>query len=432
MRDRSHVIRTIIRWAILAGLLAAWLFLAAGTTHILILRAYFAVFSAMLLLSMLAVDPGLAQERTHPQAGGLDGRSRFGAGFLFLVTVGFAAMDVGRLHQSDAVPIPVSIIALAVFTAALSFQVWAMTVNPFFSPVIRIQAERGHRVITRGPYRWLRHPGYLAMIVAIPASALAIGSWLALIPAAGFCAVIVRRARTEDEFLKSNLPGYVDYTQRVPLGLLPRLSAIRLAALVLVGLALLVAGLAYAATTNSTANLKLPPSPFNQQRAFQDLKNFAKLGPRPPGSDAHDFTRLLLDLAFMGAGVDIKNVDFQTFEASTPVGKIEMTNVIAKIAGDLPDTFILGGHYDTKRMRLRFVGANDGASSTAFLIEMAHVLARRENRFTYWVVLFDGEEALKRWSAQDGLYGSRYFVHTLTSDQVKQIRAILSRTNSPA
>jgi glutaminyl-peptide cyclotransferase len=64
-------------------------------------------------------------------------------------------------------------------------------------------------------------------------------------------------------------------------------------------------------------------------------------------------------------------------------------------------------------MKLRFVGANDGASSTAFLIEMANVLAHRENRFTYWIVLFDGEEALKHWSASDGLYGSRHFVQTL-------------------
>jgi glutaminyl-peptide cyclotransferase len=96
------------------------------------------------------------------------------------------------------------------------------------------------------------------------------------------------------------------------------------------------------------------------------------------------------------------------------VGKIQMTNVIAKIPGAQPDTVILGGHYDTKRMKMPFVGANDGASSTAFLIEMAQVLAHRKNRFTYWVVLFDGEEALKSWSAADGLYGSRHFVQALT------------------
>lgn len=218
---RNHTIRTLTRWAIFTALLAGGLFIAAGTTDILMLRAYIVVFSVLLFVTMLAIDPGLARERAHPRA--QDATVRFGAGFLFLVTVGFGAMDVGRLHQSDAVPMPVSMIALAVFAAALGFQIWAMIANPFFSPVIRIQAERGHHVITRGPYRWLRHPGYLAMIIAIPASALAIGSWLALIPAVGFCAVIVRRARVEDEFLKGNLAGYIDYMGRVRGGLFPSL-----------------------------------------------------------------------------------------------------------------------------------------------------------------------------------------------------------------
>lgn len=224
MRNPGYVLRTLGRWAILTGLLAGGVFLAAGTTRIPTLRAYLAAFSALLLLTMLAVDPGLAQERAHPGQGAEDTRVRFAAGFLFIVTVGFAAIDVGRLHQSDTVPVPASIIALAVCAAALGFQVWAMVVNPFFSPVIRIQAERGHRVITRGPYRWLRHPGYLAMMIAIPASALAIGSWLALIPAAGFVVVIVRRAWREDTFLAAELPGYGDYSRRVRGGLFPRVQ----------------------------------------------------------------------------------------------------------------------------------------------------------------------------------------------------------------
>jgi protein-S-isoprenylcysteine O-methyltransferase Ste14 len=223
MRTRAYIVSTLTRWAILAGLFTLGLFLAAGTTRIPMLWAFIAVFSAMLLATMLAVDPGLAQERAHPGAGAQDGSLRFGAGFFFLATVCFAAMDVGRLHGSDAVPISVSVVALAVFATALAFQLWAMIVNPFFSPATRIQAERGHHVIMQGPYRFLRHPGYLAMLIAIPASAIAIGSWLALIPATGFCAIVVRRARTEDEFLKRDLAGYIDYTQRVRGSLFPRL-----------------------------------------------------------------------------------------------------------------------------------------------------------------------------------------------------------------
>ena len=134
----------------------------------------------------------------------------------------------------------------------------------------------------------------------------------------------------------------------------------------------------------------------------------------------------MIHLSLLGAGVDVHNVEFDSFKASTPVGEIEMTNVIAKIPGARPEMVILGGHYDTKRLKMRFVGANDGASSTAFLIEMAHALAQRRNRFTYWIVLFDGQEALKDWSASDGFYGSRHFAQSLSAGQVKQIRAMFN------
>jgi protein-S-isoprenylcysteine O-methyltransferase Ste14 len=94
-----------------------------------------------------------------------------------------------------------------------------MIVNPFFSPVVRIQTERGHHLIAKGPYQLMRHPGYFAMCIAVPTSALSIGSWLALAPAAGFVAVIFQRARVEDEFLVRNLHGHKAYASLVPSGL---------------------------------------------------------------------------------------------------------------------------------------------------------------------------------------------------------------------
>jgi protein-S-isoprenylcysteine O-methyltransferase Ste14 len=418
--------RVLVRWAVLTSLLAAVLFIAAGSTRIPSLRNYVAVLSALLLFTMVAVDPELARERARPAGRDIDPGSRTASGFLFLVTVIFAALDVGRLHQSDSVPFSWQFAAIGVLAVALILQAAAMIVNPFFSPALRIQAERGHSVITRGAYRFLRHPGYLAMLIALPASAVAIGSWLALIPAVGFGLVIVRRAREEDEFLKRNLSGYIDYTERVRGGLFPRLSVIGAATVALVTLTLAVAGFLYSANTNSTAGLTLSPSPFNEQRSFEDLKQFTDLGPPPPGSDVHDWADLLTHPGLLGAGVDLHNASFDTFEASMPVGKIPMTNVIVKIHGAQPDIIILGGHYDTKRVRMRFVGANDGGSSTAFLIEMAQVLAQRRNRFTYWVVLFDGEEALQSWSTAEGLYGSRHFPQTLTQDELKQIRAMIN------
>ncbi|HEX5413039.1 MAG TPA: hypothetical protein VFZ27_14405 [Terriglobia bacterium] len=130
MRTRKYIVRALIRWVVITGSLAGALFLTAGTTRIPMLRAYIAVFSALLMVTMFVVHPDLARERAQPGAGGADGNLRFASGFFFLVTVGFVAMDVGRLHQSDAVPIPARIIALAAAAAALGFQAWAMIVNP--------------------------------------------------------------------------------------------------------------------------------------------------------------------------------------------------------------------------------------------------------------------------------------------------------------
>jgi protein-S-isoprenylcysteine O-methyltransferase Ste14 len=96
-----------------------------------------------------------------------------------------------------------------------------MIANPFFSPVLRVQTERRHHLIAHGPYHFLRHPGYLAMSISVPAAALAIGSWLALVPAVAFVLLIQRRTQLEDEFLRKNLSGYADYARRVPVRLIP-------------------------------------------------------------------------------------------------------------------------------------------------------------------------------------------------------------------
>jgi protein-S-isoprenylcysteine O-methyltransferase Ste14 len=110
-------------------------------------------------------------------------------------------------------------IALATFIFSSSLQTWAMVANSYFSPVVRIQAERGHKLIHFGPYRFVRHPGYLAMCISVSASAVAIGSWLALIPAGAFIAVVYERGKFEEQFLKANLPGYAQYAKTVPSGM---------------------------------------------------------------------------------------------------------------------------------------------------------------------------------------------------------------------
>jgi Zn-dependent M28 family amino/carboxypeptidase len=103
-----------------------------------------------------------------------------------------------------------------------------------------------------------------------------------------------------------------------------------------------------------------------------------------------------------------------------------MTNLVAKIPGASSAIVIVAGHYDTKRTNFPFVGANDGGSSAAFLLEMARVLARRRNSLSCWLVFFDGEKAVQRWSTTDGLYGSRHFAQEFSiQGTLNQVRAVI-------
>jgi Zn-dependent M28 family amino/carboxypeptidase len=151
------------------------------------------------------------------------------------------------------------------------------------------------------------------------------------------------------------------------------------------------------------------PTSFDGGRAYEDLRQVVSLGPRPAGSPALDRTRAYITAQLKAAGVAVVP---QSFVARTPIGDIPMANLIATIPGSRSDRIAIAGHYDTKLFReFRFVGANDGGSSTAFLIEMARVLKARQNAFTIELIFFDGEEAtLRDWSGTDHTYGSQHYV----------------------
>src|SRR5262249_49916126 len=118
----------------------------------------------------------------------------------------------------------------------------------------------------------------------------------------------------------------------------------------------------------------------------------------------------------------------QAFSADTPLGTVKMANVVARIPGAASERILLTGHYDTKLFRqFRFVGANDGGSSAAMLLEMARVLKERKNPYTIELVFFDGEEAtLKEWTGTDHTYGSRHYVDTAKADgSLAKVRAMI-------
>jgi Zn-dependent M28 family amino/carboxypeptidase len=163
---------------------------------------------------------------------------------------------------------------------------------------------------------------------------------------------------------------------------------------------------------------------FNGGRAFEDLKRLAAFGPRPSGSKALAESRAWIIERLEQSGV---RVEEDRFVATTPNGSIPMTNLIVRIPGERRKVVMLAGHYETKYFDdFSFVGANDGGSSAAFLLEMARVLAHRKNELTYWLVFFDGEEAFREFTATDGLYGSRHLVEKLAaSGELAHIEAMI-------
>jgi protein-S-isoprenylcysteine O-methyltransferase Ste14 len=138
----------------------------------------------------------------------------------FLVSL-LAALDAGRFHLSPQLPVVLYFVMFVLILLGYCIIYWAMWVNNFFSSRVRIQTDRGHYVITDGPYRYVRHPGYVGMIIFAPASALLLGSIYALIPAAITIVLLIIRTYLEDITLQKELPGYADYTKQVRFRLIP-------------------------------------------------------------------------------------------------------------------------------------------------------------------------------------------------------------------
>lgn len=154
---------------------------------------------------------------------------------------------------------------------------------------------------------------------------------------------------------------------------------------------------------------------FNSARAWEDLKQMVNFGPRPAGSAALRQTRAYIGKQMSALGLKVEE---QPFTADTPVGKVDMVNLIVRLPGRRADKILFTGHYDTKPIRTStFVGASDGASSGAMLLELVRALKDKPREFTYEFVWLDGEEAFcVGWDdcgkpgSPDNTYGSRFYV----------------------
>jgi glutaminyl-peptide cyclotransferase len=157
------------------------------------------------------------------------------------------------------------------------------------------------------------------------------------------------------------------------------------------------------------------PPKFDSGRAWEHLRQLVAIGPRPSGSAAIEQTRKYIKDQLAAAGLTPIE---QTWDEQTPIDKVKMVNLSVTIPGARKERLVIAGHYDTKLYRqFRFVGASDGGSSAAFLLEIARVLKARRNPLTIEILFLDGEEArLPDWSGTDNTYGSRHYVETARRD----------------
>jgi len=169
-----------------------------------------------------------------------------------------------------------------------------------------------------------------------------------------------------------------------------------------------------------------PAPKFDGGRAYEDLRQLVAFGPRPAGSPALQQTRAYLAKQLRDAGLTAEE---QPFDATTPIGPIHMVNVRATLPGRVQNAgrIVIGGHYDTKLFRdFPFVGASDGGSSAAFLLELARALKGRQNPLPIELLFLDGEEAVVEWTGNDHTYGSRYYVEDARrTGHLKDIRAFI-------
>jgi protein-S-isoprenylcysteine O-methyltransferase Ste14 len=222
---RGMVVRALLQPIVLLPFLGALLFIPAGGIDWpmgwAVLGAY---LTGLCLFNLLVIlhDPELANERVNPPAGTKkwDRTLTNLANLPILLILPVAGLD-RRYDWSPPLALPVQVAALVGLLLALVLVAWAMMTNRFFSSVVRIQADRGHTVVSNGPYRFVRHPGYLGMMAMVLSATLALGSLWGLICGVLAGGLYIARTALEDRTLREELPGYAQYTRKVRYRLVP-------------------------------------------------------------------------------------------------------------------------------------------------------------------------------------------------------------------
>lgn len=213
------------RWRQVIGqflFIYAVLFITSGRLDWVWLWAYVGMGICLLAFNSRVVPREVAAERGQPGEG-VKPWDRTLAGLGALATLGvliLSGLDE-RFGWSPPLGTAVHLFGLVLLVLGQLLFTWSMVSNPFFSTLVRIQMDRGQTVASGGPYRYVRHPGYVGYITFTLATPLIFGSLWALVPAVITCVLLVIRTALEDRTLRDELEGYKEYSQRVRYRLLP-------------------------------------------------------------------------------------------------------------------------------------------------------------------------------------------------------------------
>ena len=229
MEARNAAVKQTMLSTAILGIMMAIFYASAGRTDIPRSWFLFSVAFIYFVASNLALyryNPGLLIQRLKIRR---EGSKKWDevlmrisnlTGVLLMPAV--AGLDVGRFRWSS-LGLPYAAVGLVSLVVSSVLINWAMIENPYFEPTVRIQDDRGHHVVTTGPYAIIRHPGYLSGILWVASIPLILGSLYAFLPFALYSVLMSLRTYLEDRTLQVELLGYAEYAERVRYRLFPRI-----------------------------------------------------------------------------------------------------------------------------------------------------------------------------------------------------------------
>lgn len=213
MKGKKHVY--IFMTILFYGTLGFAMHLLARTWNLPFVWAVLGIQVGVALTGVLVLDEEFLAERAKPKGKDNDPLGPSLITLFYLFHLALAGLDLGRWHLSDTIPVVLQFAGLVLTFLGWSALLWSMVVNRFFSSAIRLQQDRGQKVIDSGPYGVIRHPGYAFASAGFIGAGLAFGSWICLVPVVVLIGQLMYRTLLEEKLLTQELSGYDDYITRV-------------------------------------------------------------------------------------------------------------------------------------------------------------------------------------------------------------------------